>query len=105
MTSQKSTAEAFFLGLFGGAIAGLLFSPRSGVENREQIKIKANLAKAKLEAQKSRAKDAMETANLKAKVLKDELKSSGKEVAETVKHRADSAKKAISENTEQTSSV
>lgn len=89
MTNQKTTMDAFFLGLIGGVVAGYLFSPRTGVENRQMLMDKANEAKDKINEKKYVAKTKLNAANNKAKELKDDIKDTVANKSNSLKDRAE----------------
>lgn len=89
MTNQKNTMDAFFLGLIGGAIAGYLFSPRTGAENRQMLLNKANSAKEIINEKKNSAKTKLNTASNKAKELKEEIKDSVANKNSSLKSRSE----------------
>jgi gas vesicle protein len=70
MTS-KLTADAFLMGLIGGALAALLLSPRSGVENRQRIKQAAKNAREKMDSKKETAMSTLESVKSKVHSAKD----------------------------------
>lgn len=63
--TSRLTADAFIMGIIGGAITALLLSPRSGAENRDRIKKAAKNTKAKMEARRLAAKEALESMKTK----------------------------------------
>src|SRR6476620_11036775 len=74
--TTASTLFAFIAGISAGAVAGMLLTPRSGSETREQLKNKMReartKAKDKVQERKDMMKDKMEDAKEKVKKTADE---------------------------------
>ena len=100
----ESILGAFVLGGLVGAALGLLFSPRSGRENREYIAAKANeyWGEGKEFYETNRAKVVEETEEIRAKIdaARDRLKEQVETVSQQAKDRvaeiAPQAKDAVS---------
>jgi gas vesicle protein len=84
----ESVLAAFLLGGIVGAVLGLLFSPRSGRENREFIAAKAQeyWGEGKEFYESGKSKVADETEELRAKI--EAARSRLKEQVETVSQQA-----------------
>ena len=99
----ESILGAFILGGLVGAALGLLFSPRSGRENREFVAAKANeyWGEGKEFYETSRAKVVDETEELKAKIdaardrLKDQVDSVTQQAKGKVHDMAPAAKDVV----------
>lgn len=99
----ESILGAFVLGGLVGAALGLLFSPRSGRENREFVAAKANeyWGEGKEFYETSKAKVVDETEELKAKIdaardrLKDQVETVTQQAKDKVHDMAPAAKDAV----------
>jgi len=99
----ESILGAFVLGGLVGAVLGLLFSPRSGKENREYIAAKADQywGEGKEFYETSKAKVADETEELRAKIdaardrLKEQVDTVSAQAKEKVHEIAPVAKDAV----------
>lgn len=99
----ESILGAFVLGGLVGAALGLLFSPRSGRENREFIAAKANeyWGEGKEFYETSRAKVVDETEEIRAKIdaardrLKDQVENVSQQAKDKVHDIAPQAKDAV----------
>lgn len=99
-----SILGAFVLGGLVGAALGLLFSPRSGRENREYIAAKANeyWGEGKGFYETNRAKVVEETEEIRAKIdaardrLKDQVETVSQQAKEKVHEITPQAKDAVS---------
>lgn len=99
----ESILGAFVLGGLVGAALGLLFSPRSGRENREYITAKANeyWGEGKEFYETNRAKVVEETEEVRAKIdaardrLKDQVESVSQQAKDKVHEIAPQAKDVV----------
>jgi gas vesicle protein len=99
----ESILGAFVLGGLVGAALGLLFSPRSGRENREFVAAKANeyWGEGKEFYETSRAKVVDETEEIRAKIdaardrLKDQVENVSQQAKDKVHEIAPQAKDAV----------
>ncbi len=99
----ESILGAFVLGGLVGAALGLLFSPRSGRENREFVAAKANeyWGEGKEFYETSRAKVVDETEEIRAKIdaardrLKDQVETVSQQAKDKVHEIAPQAKDAV----------
>ena len=99
----ESILGAFLLGGIVGAALGLLFSPRSGRENREYIAAKAQeyWGEGKEFYETSRARVADETEELRVKIdaarerLRDQVETVSRQAKEKVHEVAPAAKDAV----------
>ncbi|MRS12613.1 MAG: YtxH domain-containing protein [Actinobacteria bacterium] len=100
----ESILGAFILGGLVGAALGLLFSPRSGRENREYVAAKAQeyWGEGKEFYETSRAKVVDETEEIRAKIdsargrLKEQVDSVSQQARDKVHEMAPQAKDAVS---------
>jgi gas vesicle protein len=99
----ESVLAAFLLGGMVGAVLGLLFSPRSGKENREFLSTKAQeyWGEGREFYETSRARVADETEELRGKIdaardrLRDQVETVSRQAKEKVHEVAPAAKDAV----------
>jgi gas vesicle protein len=92
--AARNTAAGLGLGIVLGAVAGLLFAPKSGKETREDIRVAAEKgAETVKETVVKGAEVVKETAEKSAKVVKETAVTGAKIVRETAQEVAGKAKK------------
>lgn len=86
---EKSTnmIGAMFIGATVGAIAALLFSPRTGAENRQKLKEATEVTKDKVRRGKEGFHEAMHQAKQEGHDLKQNVAESGKRVVDSAKSK------------------
>ena len=100
----ESILAAFLLGGIVGAVLGLLFSPRSGKENREFISAKAQeyWGEGKEFYETSRAKVGEQTEEMRVKIdaarerLREQVDTASKQAKDKVHEMAPAAKETVS---------
>jgi gas vesicle protein len=87
MPSTASTLMAFVVGIGAGAVAGMLLTPRSGQETRQQIKDKMRQARMqaqeKMREQKDMAKERMEQLKEGSKRVRRAAQETAEDLRET----------------------
>jgi gas vesicle protein len=85
--SSPAAAMAFLAGIGAGAIAALLFAPRSGEQTRAEIKSKALETKQKLQDRMADKKEQIVDKIEEVTDTADRLKAEGKDMAQEAKTR------------------
>jgi gas vesicle protein len=101
MTEQEKQQSHFFMGLLIGgalgALAGILFAPKSGKELRSDIKEKGSKvlkdAKETYVDASTKVKEIIEEAKHQAKEMKKEAEGTGEKIADEVQEKISQVKK------------
>jgi gas vesicle protein len=92
---QSNVAGIMLLAAAAGAVAGILFAPKSGEETRQELRTKYDGAKSKMQDKAHMAKDKLskgvEAARSKVHDAADKAKDTADKTADATKNKVESA--------------
>ena len=98
---QSNLAGIMFLAAIAGAVAGILFAPKSGVDTRQEIRSKYDGMKGKVQDKAHDAKDRLskgvEAAKSKVHETADKAKDVADKAADATENKLESASTSASE--------